>query len=130
MIKTIKTADKGSRVGNFIIDIIIILIIYLVIVILSVFIFPNFTNNYVVELELLVILIFLLYYIFLEGFYGRTLGKMLTKTKVVDLYANKPSFWKIILRTIFRFFPLWPIVFLFGFSCFHDVISGTRVVKD
>ena len=126
----IKTSDKGSRVGNFIIDTIIILIIYLIIIIVSVFIFPNFTNNHVIELELLVILIFLSYYISLEGFYGRTLGKMLNKTKVVDLYANKPSFLKIILRTIFRFFPLWPMVFLFGFSCFHDVISGTRVVKN
>jgi uncharacterized RDD family membrane protein YckC len=68
--------------------------------------------------------------VFFESFYGKTIGKMVTKTHVVDRNNKKPSAWKVIIRTLFRLFPFGPIVFLFGFDCLHDICSRTNVVKN
>jgi uncharacterized RDD family membrane protein YckC len=125
----LKTADKGARLGNFIIDIFIILIFYVTIILVFVVVFSDFTNNHVPELEFLFLVIYLLYYIFLESIYGKTFGKMITKTFVVDKNYKKPSILRIILRTLFRLIPFGAMAFLFNFSCFHDIWSGTRVVK-
>ncbi len=58
----LKTADKGARLGNFIIDIFIILIFYVTIILVFVVVFSDFTNNHVPELEFLFLVIYLLYF--------------------------------------------------------------------
>ena len=118
-----KIADKGNRLGNFIIDILIILVVYfLIALIITFFSFANF--------EFLFYIIFLSYYIILEYFFGKTIGKMSTKTIVLDIKNNKPSFWKIVIRTIFRIIPFDPFTFLFGNERgLHDIVSRTKVVQ-
>lgn len=125
-----KIADKGKRLASFIIDIFIILVLYVTIILIAIVVFPDFTNNHILEIEFLFLVIYLLYYIFLESFYGKTIGKMITKTFVVDKNHKKPSVLRIILRTFFRLIPFGAMAFLFSFSCFHDIWSGTRVVKN
>jgi uncharacterized RDD family membrane protein YckC len=65
--------------------------------------------------------------------YGKkTPGKFLTKTVVIDEYANKPDFGTLLLRSFARLVPFEP------FSCWgdtysrgwHDKWSNTWVVKE
>jgi uncharacterized RDD family membrane protein YckC len=70
------------------------------------------------------------YYVACELLFGCTLGKFVTRTRVVDESGNRPSFLQIVGRTFARLVPFEP------FSCFdnppigwHDRWSGTRVVR-
>src|SRR6185436_13626318 len=51
------------------------------------------------------------YYLFFEGIFGATPGKMITKTRVVRLDGGKPSFGQIVGRTLSRFVPFEPFSF-------------------
>lgn len=68
----------------------------------------------------------------LESWKGKTLGKYLTKTTVVNRNWSKSGILRIFVRTLSRFFPL--DFFSFAFSLhpvgFHDTLSGTAVVDD
>ena len=75
-------------------------------------------------------IIFLLYYIPQEFFWGRTLGKFITGKKVVTADGvSPPSFFEIIGRTLCRFIPFDWFSFLEESPVgWHDKLSGTRVV--
>lgn len=51
-----------------------------------------------------------LYYLLLEGIWGRTLGKLITGIIVVDAAGHPPGIWKAILRTLARLFEVNPFV--------------------
>jgi uncharacterized RDD family membrane protein YckC len=68
------------------------------------------------------------YFLILEGFWGRTLGKLITKTKVVMPDGSKPDFIHILGRTFARIIPFEPLSFLFNPSGWHDSLSRTMVV--
>jgi len=72
------------------------------------------------------------YYIICEYVWGRTVGKLITKTKVIDKFGNKPSFGRIVGRSFARYIPFDALSFLFGsFPVgWHDSISGTFVVSN
>lgn len=74
--------------------------------------------------------IFFLYYMILEGTAGRTLGKLITGTKVVNISGEKPSLGQIIGRTLTRFIPFEFVTF-FGSEThgLHDRWASTYVVK-
>lgn len=74
---------------------------------------------------------------------GQTIGKVVVKTKIVDLDGNLPKFGKLILRRylILGLVAQIPILggiagivnalFIFGKErrCVHDHLAGTRVVE-
>jgi uncharacterized RDD family membrane protein YckC len=122
----IKLADKGDRIGNFIIDIGIIFITYFIFAFVLIALFPDDA----IEYQFMLFVISFLYYVTAETIYGKTVGKLITKTSVVDKYNNKAGFWRIFIRTLIRFFFLDIFTFLFSVSGFHDFFSGTRVVKN
>jgi uncharacterized RDD family membrane protein YckC len=74
---------------------------------------------------------FLVYYIACEHFFSRTLGKLLTGSKVISDSGGKPTFAQIVGRTFARFIPVEPFSLLFSSTGrgWHDSLSGTRVVK-
>jgi len=72
---------------------------------------------------------FIGYYIILEALFGWTFGKLITGTRVVDENDEKPSFWRVLGRTLARFIPFEPFSFVFGKAGWHDSLSGTRVVR-
>jgi uncharacterized RDD family membrane protein YckC len=77
------------------------------------------------------ILAILIYFVLLETVFGKTLAKFITKTKVVNKDGTKPSFGKILLRSVCRFIPFD----IFSFSGakpvgWHDSISKTIVIDD
>ncbi len=72
----------------------------------------------------------ILYYLPLEIGFGRTLGKMVTGTKVVNEEGRKPSAGQVLGRTLCRFIPFEAFSFLGAQTRgWHDSIPKTWVVN-
>ena len=69
----------------------------------------------------------LAYYLFFEGLWGRTPGKMILGTVVTDLQGKPPTFGAVVKRSLARFVPFEAFTF-FGENGFHDKVSKTRVI--
>ncbi len=68
------------------------------------------------------------YYLFFEGLWARTPGKLLLGTVVTDMNAGPPDFGSIVKRTLARFVPFEGLTF-FGQRGFHDRVSKTLVIR-
>ena len=76
------------------------------------------------------ILFYYLYYFTFEFFGGQTIGKMITKTKVVSIKNGvKPSVLKILIRTLSRLIPIDFIFYLFQPNGIHDLLSKTELKR-
>ena len=76
------------------------------------------------------IIVMAVYYIPLEAMSGRTIGKLITGTKVVSENGHRPSFSEVIKRTLSRFIPFEAFSFLGKDSRgWHDTLSKTYVVR-
>ncbi|HET9230882.1 MAG TPA: RDD family protein [Vitreimonas sp.] len=53
----------------------------------------------------------LLYFPVTEGFWGRTVGKLITGLQVVDRHGHKPGIGRALLRTLLRLFEVNPVLF-------------------
>ena len=74
--------------------------------------------------------ILILYYFSFEVSTGRTLGKLITRTRVVDEEGNKPSWSKILGRTLTRIVPFEAFTFLGKDGRgLHDRWPKTYVIK-
>lgn len=135
-------AEKWARFINHIIDEIIIYALCLAFIFFTEIISEIFSlgllENIDVEsssfeymMYLLFIIVMILYYSVFEFTTGRTIGKLITKTKVIDDDTNvKPTFTIALIRSLCRFIPLDSISFFFyDAGGWHDRISKTRVVK-
>ncbi|MCO4291586.1 RDD family protein [Solitalea sp. MAHUQ-68] len=69
------------------------------------------------------------YYFIAEAVFGQTLGKIITRTHVVNDYGEKPGVLRILGRTLCRSIPFEAFSFLFTPMGWHDSISKTYVVK-
>ncbi|MFC5195238.1 RDD family protein [Bizionia hallyeonensis] len=122
---------SGVRFLNYLIDIIATyLLILIVFIILGLFITP-FKDSFLAVL-LTIITVFgtaMSYYTIMEIKFQKTLGKFITKTKVVKLNGEKPNPSDIINRTICRFIPFDGISYLFVKNGLHDYLSKTKVIK-
>lgn len=132
-------ASKGIRFANFIIDYIVQIILGGVVGIVIALI-SELTGNYtlyeiIIESEsrlsdyLLGAFILFLYYLTIETLTGRSIGKFITKTKIVTHEGLKPTFSDILIRTLSRLIPFEQFSF-FGDDGkgWHDSISKTYVV--
>lgn len=133
VIKKIENNTVGSRIRflNFTIDFIVVFILYFIVE-------PAFegflplTSRAELSIFRISFLIFFisLYYIPFEYKTQKTLGKIITKTKVVTLEGNKPELMDIVSRTFCRLIPFDRFSFLYSRNGFHDAISRTKVIKD
>jgi uncharacterized RDD family membrane protein YckC len=114
-----KIAGKSYRAINYAIDLFFISLI--------VQLFNWMTGNQFITISLITIYFF--YYLIFEITIQKTLGKMVTKTMVVDFNDQKPRLRNIILRSVCRLFYLDLISFLMGTYGIHDGYSKTKVVK-
>ena len=71
----------------------------------------------------------LLYYIGFEAVTGRTVGKLVTGTQVVNTNGALPTFGQVVGRSFVRLIPFEPFSFIFLDRGWHDHWSGTRVVR-
>lgn len=72
---------------------------------------------------------YFIYYVTFEVASGRTLGKVLTGTRVVTTNGLALSIPTAILRTLCRFLPFEPMSFSLGETWWHDSFSRTQVVR-
>ena len=134
-----KTTSISKRFINYLIDAIAIsMILFLLILILSIILIKINPESLKIitgeqkyfEYILFVISMFCYYYLF-ESINGKTIGKYLTKTKVVRLDGEKPKSKDILIRTLSRFIPFEPLSFLGENKMgWHDTISKTSVVDN
>ena len=125
---TIYPASGGKRFANYLLDIIFFYIFAFIFGIILAFIGLGDLIEDANDL-LLGIIIVLLYYVPLESIFGRTIAKFITRTKVVTVSGDKPSFGNILGRTLCRFIPFEAFSFLGGEAVgWHDSISKTRVI--
>lgn len=69
------------------------------------------------------------YYLVMESTTNRTIGKLITGTKVVNEEGYKPTFKQILGRTFSRLIPFEAFTFLGDPVGWHDSLPKTYVVK-
>jgi uncharacterized RDD family membrane protein YckC len=127
-------ASRWLRFVNHLVDSLIVLALFIAV---SEFIgsrvepLANLSDHNIGGPELIAVgLVSMVYYSLAEGFTGRTLGKWLTNTKVVDSEGRRPDWNKIMLRSLCRLIPFESLSFLDTTGQgFHDKLTGTRVIK-
>lgn len=79
-----------------------------------------------------VLIVFGGYRIPMEYFFGKTIGKFVTKTNVVSRDGNKITFKSAIIRSLCRWIPFDFLSLALGADAkaWHDVISKTYVIDD
>ncbi|PKP36162.1 MAG: RDD family protein [Bacteroidetes bacterium HGW-Bacteroidetes-15] len=133
-----KTASTGKRFANYLIDFIFFMIFCfisgVILGIVLVFVSPESLSifdeeNKLVE-YLLAFILAMIYYTTFEALTGRTIGKYITKTKVVNQNGDKPDFGTILIRSLCRFIPFDALSFLGSENTgWHDRFSKTFVVE-
>lgn len=124
-------ASKGLRFANYLIDTICVYVLFFLTVGLINLIIPYYTENpsNAIFLNRGFILLQFVYYTVLEGWIGKTAGKIVTKTKVVyEEDESEISFSTAMIRSLCRLIPFEPFSFLFSYTGGHDYLSKTRVV--
>ena len=73
---------------------------------------------------------YFLYYFIFEYFKGQTIGKMITKSKVISSTDNNEYFFlRIFIRTLTRLIPFDILSYIFTSRGLHDIFSKTEVVN-
>ncbi|RNC86933.1 MAG: RDD family protein [Winogradskyella sp.] len=126
--------SSGIRFVNLIIDSIVWYILIVIVFFIVGLIFPTYiiNNNFTVAVINLILIFgsFFAYHSIMEIKFQKTIGKFLTKTKVVKLNGENPTNGDIINRTFCRLIPFDRVSFLFAKNGIHDFLSKTKVVKD
>ena len=104
-------ASRTKRIINFLIDSIFISLLNIL-----------FFDNY----NLTILILFIIYYTIFEGIFKVTIGKILTKTKVVSTDGTKTDL--IFIRTLLRLIPFEPFSYFIGNTGWHDKLSNTVVI--
>ena len=131
MNKNINSASRVLRLLSFLIDSTFILfIIFSIAYIVGNYgiSFSSYIVNYIYSTSLILVS-FIGYYLILEFKFQATVGKLLTRTYVVDLEGNKPKLITLLKRTLIRLIPIDPLSYLFSKNGWHDKLSKTRVLK-
>lgn len=130
-----RKATAGTRLANYFIDLIIFYVIYLTLLIgvlgSESSIVIAMAKNPVID-RLATMIFYALYMILIEiAMGGRSIGKMITNTKVVDEAGNRPDNNTLFLRNISRAVPFDQLSFLGSETRgWHDKWSNTYVVHN
>jgi uncharacterized RDD family membrane protein YckC len=123
-------ASRSQRFVNFVIDQFFTMIVSIVLgITLAIIIGPEKLTS--IPGLAWGVLALLIYYVPLEAAFGRSLGKVITGTKVVTSDGSDPGIGRIIGRTFARMIPFEPLSVLGSRDAigWHDQLSGTRVVR-
>ena len=126
--KNLNLASLSKRRSAQIIDIsITIPFCFLIIKLIQIY-YPKILEGNKVFLVFLFIPI---YYFSCEIIFGKTIGKLITKTKVVQLNGERITYKQALIRSLVRFIPYNRLSGILNNSIFgHDTISNTRVIND
>lgn len=130
-------ASQGKRFANFLIDRIMLALIFFGFGIVAAAVGGEESIAWMEDMNrildyILTAFVGTFYYVLMEGLMnGKTIGKYITRTKVVDQYGGAPDFGTIFVRTISRFVPFEQFSFLGDLgNGWHDKWSKTMVVED
>ena len=113
---------KRTRLYNFLID---STIFYILVLLLSMLLKEHVERG---VLKYFMILFYYLYYLTFEFILGQTIGKMITKTKIIDIKSGqKPGFTRILIRSLSRLIPIDFLSYLFSSHGIHDILSKTEL---
>jgi hypothetical protein len=123
-----KKVSSMIRFIHFIVDTIAFIIVTMILAfILGLFINPTDQRLMTILGYLMFGLGFFSYYVFMETKYQKTIGKFITKTKIVNKNGTKPGIGDIVRRTFCRLIPFDRVSFLFTANGFHDRLSDTTI---
>ena len=122
-----KSVSTSTRFIHLVVDTIAFYILAILLFMILHFI-VNITNDAIVYV--VIFMAFFLYYGYMETKYQKTIGKFITKTKVINIDGSKPESSDIIRRTFCRLIPFDQLSFLFTENGFHDRLSETTIIKD
>ncbi len=124
-------ATTGQRLANYLIDIIVF---YLLIIILSFILGATIgigeSGSFLAFYYFISFGLFFGYYTYFEGSKGKTIGKMVTKTKVLTESGEPITYKQAFMRTLCRIVPFEFISAFLGTSMWHDKWVSTIVVKE
>jgi uncharacterized RDD family membrane protein YckC len=124
-------ATHGQRLANWIIDVICVYILIFSEGVVAGLFKSLLDIDFTDWLGLATLLTYVAYWTLLEWRLGKTVGKMVTKTRVIDEDGQLPSFWQAFGRFLGRLIPFDAISVL-GSSvrAWHDRVAETWVVQD
>ena len=127
----LRIASQGKRFANYLVDWLLLQLASVVVgvglAIAGLAEMADGIGGYAIGL-----LLWTVYYFTLEMAGGRTIGKLITGTKVVNEFGEQPTAGQILGRTLSRFIPFEAFSFFGGKGRpvgWHDSLSGTRVVQ-
>ncbi len=129
----IEPASQGQRLAHFVIDGVVLFAIHLF---FNLFLFRAFLGVGLPLSNLFILLVYLFllsfsYYFLTEALFGKTVGKMVNRTKVVGPDGFTAPTRQLFVRTLCRYIPADPFTFLGNNKQgLHDRLSDTLVVKD
>jgi uncharacterized RDD family membrane protein YckC len=123
-------ASRERRLANLLLDTVGFTLVSIAIGFINALVILTVNVNVIGLLgPLFSIAVLLLYYIVSESLFGRTLGKLVTGTRVVGESGGTVKLWQVVLRTLYRFVPFEAFSFLSkSRPGWHDRWSKTRVV--
>ncbi len=125
--------ERAERFGNLLIDrfisayISISMAFYVYSALQYAYEYSDLSSYYYSVFTYLICII--LYYALSEGLFQATLGKIITKSTIINTDGEKIGFGRALGRTLCRFIPFEPFSFLFSERGWHDSITDTYVVK-
>ncbi|KFF08818.1 RDD family protein [Chryseobacterium luteum] len=127
-------ASKGTRFANYLIDLVAFYILFFVVLMILMAISPAFrvwlANSSDIAQRLFGIISYILFSFFIEAVTGgRSLGKLITGTRVIMIDGQKPSVGNYFLRNMIRGIILVDQLSFLGENGLHDNWSSTRVVN-
>ncbi|HEY3817945.1 MAG TPA: RDD family protein [Polyangiaceae bacterium] len=122
-------ASSGRRFANLLLDYVGFLVVA-VVVALGLELVASTTGVRVPTklTQLIGMLEWISYYVVFEALLGRTPGKLITGTRVVNLAGGRPRFTQILGRSFARAVPFEAFSFFGSRAGWHDRWSRTRVV--
>ena len=130
-------AGKWRRFGNLIVDYLAIMALVFVAAIAAAVFGSGDALYWLEDLngwqeQLLGMAVMLAYYVVMEGLFGATVGKWITRTRVVDERGLPPGWRTALWRGLARFIPFEPLSVLLADDDdprgWHDRLPKTRVV--
>lgn len=131
-------AKPEQRFLNWVLDTIALILIAVIFIVIISVIAKSYGNKTLLPYLVVhpigqytfVTIIRLMYYICFETWFGRTAGKFVTQTIVVDENGERVAHEVILIRTICRLIPFYELSYLFNPNrWWHDIISKTYVVN-
>ena len=127
--QAIVPASNGRRFGTLLVDYVMFMLLSFCIGLVVALLFGDRGMKALESIPDFVLGLFILsvYYIFFEGLWARTPGKLVFGTVVVTETGTKPSIKQVVGRTLCRFIPFEALSCLGGRG-WHDSIPKTHVV--